>query len=174
MKRTITLPIIGVAFIGMVAVALTRRLALIMVAILICPALAVAQNPVCSLTTFWVRQSPFVSSSRWLIGTFPTNLTAGEKPIHKTFHHDESDLDVSVSVESMNAGLDSKDPTKILRIAFVFSNKPFDIFKETDGVYADSIYDKHWRMVSVSRSIPRGDRIYTFTFGCERLFKRKR
>ena len=172
MKRTITLPIIGVIWI--VAVALTRRLAVIIVGILICPALAVAQNPVCSLTTFWIRQSPFVSSSRWLIGTFPINLTPDEKPIHKTFHHDESDLDVSVSVESMKAGLDSKDRTTILRFALVFSNKPFDIFKDTDGVYADSIYDKHWRMVSINRSIPRGDRIYTFTFGCERLSKKKR
>jgi len=33
------------------------RLAVILVGILIWPALAVAQNPVCSLTTFWVRQS---------------------------------------------------------------------------------------------------------------------
>jgi hypothetical protein len=150
------------------------RLALIIGGILICPALAVAQNPVCSLTTFWVRQSPFVSSSRWLIGTFPAGLSHDEKPLRKTFHHDESDTDVSVGVESMKASPDPKDSTTILRIAFVFSNKPFDIFENSDGVYAESIYDKHWRMVSVSRSIPRGDRIYTFTLGCERLPERKR
>ncbi|MGH9968912.1 MAG: hypothetical protein ACREBG_14085 [Pyrinomonadaceae bacterium] len=135
---------------------------------------AIAQTPVCSLTTFWVRHTPFSSSSRWLVGTFPLVLDDDDKPLRKMFHHDESGLDISVGVDTMKASLSPKDPTTILRVAFAFSNKPDDVFDATDSVYADSIYDKRWRMVSVSKSIAREDRIYTFTFGCERLPPKKR
>jgi hypothetical protein len=119
-----------------------------------------------------VRHTPFSSSSRWLVGTFPFALD--EQPIRKLFHHDESGLDISVGVDTMKANLDPKDPTTILRVAFAFSSKSDDVFEATDGVYADSVYDKHWRMVSVSKSITRDDRVYTFTFGCERLPPKKR
>ncbi len=134
----------------------------------------IAQTPVCSITTFWVRHTPFVSSSRWLVGTFPLVLDDEDKPLRKIFHHDESGLDISVGVDTMKASLSSKDPTTILRVAFTFSDKPYDVFNATDNVYAETIYDKRWRMVSVSKTIPRDDRIYTFTFGCERLPARKR
>jgi hypothetical protein len=96
------------------------------------------------------------------------------QPISKLFHHDTSGLDISVGVDYMKANLDPKAPSTILRVALAFAAKPDDVFDATDGVYADSVYDKHWRMVSVSKRIAQDDRVYTFTFGCERLPPKKR
>lgn len=150
------------------------RFLLLILAVAMSSVSAFTQTPTCSLTTFWVRQTPFASSSRWLVGTFPLLLDDDDKPIQKVFHHDESGLDISVGLDSMKAGLSPKDPTIILRVAFAFSNKPDEVFEATDSVYADSVFDKHWKMVSVSKSVPRGNRVYTFTFGCERLPQKKR
>ena len=37
-----------------------------------------------------------------------------------------------------------------------------------DGAKAQTIYDKRWRWLSVSDDVKVGNRIYTFTFACER------
>ncbi len=102
-------------------------------------------------------------------------LDDNDKPIARVFHHDESGLGISVGVDTMKANVDRKDPTTILRVAFAFSSKPDDVFEATDGVYADSAYDKHWRMVSVSKSITRDDRVGIVRLTAEdviRLFMR--
>jgi hypothetical protein len=119
------------------------RFSLLILVVLISSYSAVAQTPVCNLTTFWVRHTPFASSSRSRVGSFPLVLDDNAKPIAKVFHHDESGLDISVGVDTMKANLDPKDPTTILRIVSAFSSKPDDVFEATDGVYADSVYDKH-------------------------------
>jgi hypothetical protein len=135
------------------------------------PASTRAQSQVCKLRTFWVERDPFISSSWELVGTFPLTAT-GEHPLRKLLHHEESGMDISVGVE-LNRYLDKKEP-RLIRLGLRFSGKPDKVFDEKDATEAESVYDKHWRLLSVSKNIEKGKRTYTFSFSCERQIAKKR
>ena len=129
-----------------------------------------AQSVQCSLTTFWVDQNPFASSSRHLVGKFP--LVIEDEPIAKVLRHDDSGINVSIGIEILK-GIFKGEPTRI-RLAIAFLDKPKDIFEDVAHSEAESIYDGNWRWLSVSRSVAVEKRVYTFTFGCERKNSRRR
>jgi len=135
------------------------------------PNLTVGQTKVCRLTESWVHRTPFQASSRELVGTFP--LTVDDQPVRKLFRHEESGLDVSVAVDTFT--LTGEKTPIYIRIALAFDSKPEQLFGAfSDESEAVSVYDKHWRILSVSRSIAVADRFYTFTFSCERWPSKKR
>jgi len=129
-----------------------------------------AQSEVCRLATFWVEKNPFISSSRELVGEFP--LAFEDRAITKSIHHEESGIDVSVGVELVQ-GLGRRE-AKMIRLALAFTGKPEDVFDETEAAEAKAIYDKNWHFLSVTKSIEREKRIYTFSFSCERSKAKKR
>jgi hypothetical protein len=132
--------------------------------------MAQAQSEMCSLTTFWVDKDPFSSSSRHLVGEFP--LVIAEEPIVKSLRHADSGVNVSIGVE-ISKGIFKGEPTRI-RLAIAFLDKPEDVFDDVAHSEAESVYDKNWRWLSVSKSVEIERRIYTFTFGCERKNAKKR
>jgi hypothetical protein len=139
------------------------------------PSVIAAQTETCTLTQSWVHRVPFQSSSRELIGTFPfvvEDKLIEDKQLAKLFRHDETGLDISVGIEIVK-GMTKKEPYMI-RVGLAFSARPdqlFDAFGESSQ--AVSVYDKHWRVLSVNRTVSRNDRVYTFAFTCERT-RRKR
>jgi len=48
------------------------------------------------------------------------------------------------------------------------------VFEETNGSAAESVYDKHWRLLSLTKSLEKEKRTYTFSFSCERQILKKR
>jgi len=128
-----------------------------------------AQTSSCRLIESSVRLNPFQASSNNLVGTFPVVLR--DTPITKTFRHDESGLDVSVGVDVIKGILKDK-PTRI-RVAISFGSKPEQVFDVANQASeAESIFDNRWRFLSVSRTIARNDRFYTFTFSCGRTLRK--
>jgi hypothetical protein len=129
-----------------------------------------AQSVQCTLTTFWVDQSPFASSSRHLVGKFP--LVIEDEPMPRVFRHDDSGINVSIGIEIFK-GIFKGEPTRI-RLAIAFLDKPENVFDDVAHSEAESVYDRNWRWLSVSRIVGIEKRVYTFTFGCERKNTRKR
>jgi hypothetical protein len=122
-----------------------------------------AQGEVCSLTVYFWDETSKSSSSRSLVGKFPLELEGGSAS--KAFRHQESGKYIYVGVEQI-ASISKHDPKKI-RIAVSFQGKP-DVFDDIDRAEAETIYDKTWRWLLVSKSVRIENRIYTFSFGCER------
>lgn len=96
----------------------------------------------------------------------------GDKPVTKMMHHEESGTNISVGVE-LNYFLDKKQ-NPLIQLGLSFSDEPDHVFEETNGSTAESVYDKHWRFLSVTRSIEKEKRTYTFNFACESKILKKR
>jgi hypothetical protein len=95
-----------------------------------------------------------------------------DTPIIKVFRHDESGLDVSVGVEVFK-GIFKNEPTRI-RIAILPGSKTDQVFEAVDGASeAVSVFDNHWRFLSVNRTVAQNDLFYTFTFSCERPLRKR-
>ena len=145
------------------------KLTLLLSLLLALSAAANAQSGHCTLITYWVDRNPFASSSNNLVGQFP--LTIEDEPITKLFRHEDSGIPVSVGVQVIK-GTSRGIPTMI-RLAIAFTEQPNNVFDDLEGSEAESFYDRHWRGLSVSRNIRRGDRTYTFTFGCWKQVARR-
>jgi hypothetical protein len=130
-----------------------------------------AQNEVCGVTTYFVDLDAKASSSRFLVGKFDLQLDEDNDDVTKFFHHEESGVDVAVGVWVF--GRSSKGGPKTIRVVLSFTGKPDDNLDSLEGTEAESIYDKRWRWLSVSNNIKVRNRIYTFTFGCERKNKKR-
>ena len=89
----------------------------------------------------------------------------------KLLHHEESGTDISVGVELKYF---DKKQNPLIRLGLSFSGKPDNVFEETNGSAAESVYDKHWRFLSLTKSLEKEKRTYTFSFSCERQISKKR
>ena len=126
-----------------------------------------AQNGVCRVTAYSIDSSIPHSASfsdSTLIREF--NLKFDGNFIPGPFQHKESGITVFVSVTRFESPLFSKKPTAIKLAIQLFKEPPDYNFY---GSAAESIYDKHWRGLSVSSHIRVDDyKGYTFTFACEK------
>ena len=126
-----------------------------------------AQTEVCSVRTYFRDLDTKASSSWFLVGRFP--LSFENDSITKLLHYQESSVNISVGVEQVKS-IFEKEPSRI-RLAISFVGKPEDVFDEIDNSEAETIYDKNWRWLTVSKSLKVENRIYTFQVGCERNSK---
>ena len=139
-------------------------------AVLILSSVAHGQPAGCRLTESHVRHNPFQASSNELVGQF--SLVLDDMPITKVFRHNDSGLDVSVGVEVFK-GIFKGEPTRI-RVGLLVGSKTEQVFDAVnDASEAVSVYDNHWRFLSVNRTIARNDVFYTFTFSCERPLRKR-
>lgn len=139
-------------------------------AVLVLSSVASSQTPTCSLTESWVHHNPFQASSNELVGQFP--LVLDDMPVTKVFRHNESDLDISVGVEVFK-GIFKGEPTRI-RVALLLGAKVERVFDAVNNASeAVSVYDNHWRFLSVNHTVARNDRLYTFTFSCGRPLRKR-
>lgn len=142
----------------------------LLVALVLLSNLTHGQTQSCQLTESWVHRNPNQASSNQLVGQFP--LIVGDEPITKVFRHEETGLDVSVGVEVFK-GIFKGEPTRI-RVALLVGSKSEQVFDvSSDASEAMSVYDNHWRFLSVNRTVARNDRLYTFTFSCERSLRKR-
>jgi hypothetical protein len=97
--------------------------------------LANAQAEVCSLTTYFrdLKSTEEVSSSRFLVGSFPLQLENDE--VTKFFHHQESGANISVGVQLIRS-LFSKHEPKRIRVAISLTGKSDDVYDLLDGAEA--------------------------------------
>ena len=123
-----------------------------------------SQRAACRLMTNWVRKAPFQSSSNFLLGTF--ELTGKSSHAFRLFRHEESGANVSVGVDIVENSFD-KEPA-IIDLAIAFTGNPEGVFQEEENANASTIYDKHWKMLSVSKSITKGERNYQYILTCEK------
>jgi len=143
------------------------RISSLLLLLLTSGSLAQAQTEVCGVSTYFRDLEEKSSSSRFSVGKFPLELE--DDAITKLFLRQESGISISVGVEQVR-GIFENEPRRI-RMAMSFVGKPEDVFDEIESAEAESIYDKNWRWLSVSKNIKVANRIYTFTFGCERIKK---
>ncbi|MGB7208885.1 MAG: hypothetical protein WBD27_09525 [Pyrinomonadaceae bacterium] len=129
-----------------------------------------AQSETCKVRTYFLELESKSSSSWFLVGEFPLELE--DDAITKSFRHQESGVDVSVGVEQVKSIF--KNESKSLRIALSFAGKPENVFDALDRAEAETLYDKNWKLISVTKNIQIANRIYTFTFGCARMKNRQR
>jgi hypothetical protein len=117
------------------------------------------------------------------LGIFSSNFQVGnlllqpddddtDNEISKIFLHQESGVKVVVSVWISSEGI-KKSKTKSLKLALAFNPKSDDLVGEGEGAEAESVYDKHWKWLSVSNQIKVGSRVYTFTLSCTRESKKR-
>ena len=95
-----------------------------------------------------------------------------DRPVTKLLHHEESGTAISVGVE-LNSFPDKKQ-SPFIRLGLSFSGKPDNVFEEINSSTAESVYDKHWRFLSVSKNLEKQKRTYTFSFSCERQLLKER
>lgn len=131
---------------------------------------AIAQNEICSLTSFFLDLKTQASSGRFQIETFQLDLR--DDDFAKEFVDKESGRKIYVGGQLVN-GLSGKGPRR-LRVKISFENQPNSTYTydSLDGPEAETIYDKKWRLLSVSDEFRIADRVYGFTFGCERMLRR--
>jgi len=104
------------------------------------------------------------------VGQF--SVTPQDSPVTRVFHDDESGLDVSVGFEAFK-GIPKTKSTDI-RIGILAGSKTDQVFDAADGTAeAISIFDNHWRWLSVNRTVARNDLFYTFTFSCGRTSRKR-
>ena len=147
------------------------KLVLLLVLLFASSSFAQAQNEVCGVTTYFVDLEAKASSSRFLLGKFDLQLDEENYEVTKFYSHEESGVKVSVGVQIFPSAF--KDKPKTIKVALSFKGKPDDTFEFLDGSQAETIYDKNWKWLSVSDDIKVGNRIYTFTFGCEKENKKR-
>jgi hypothetical protein len=145
------------------------RISSLLPLLLVLGSLAHAQTESCGVTTYFLDLEARSSSSWFLVGRFPLKLEGDA--ITKQFIHAESGVNISVGVEQV-IGIFEGEPRR-MRIAMSFIGKPEDVFDEIESAGAESIYDKNWRWLSVSKNLQVANRIYTFRFGCERNKQRR-
>ncbi len=134
---------------------------------------AYGQIASCKVTTYFREIESGNSSGNFLVGNFllqPDNDEDTTDETTKFLHHEESDVNVSVGVQISSA---YPNKSKGIKAALSFTGKSDDTFELIDGSQAETIYDKHWKLLSVSDDIRVGNRIYTFTLSCERENKRR-
>ena len=124
---------------------------------------AVGQAAKCSIPTFFVDLKSQASTSRFLIATFPLELRGDE--FTRNFIDKESGRAIYVGRQLIK-GTVKKERSR-LRLKVSFTGKPNDSYDSFDGAEAETIYDKRWKWLAVTDEFKLGDRIYTFTFGCE-------
>jgi hypothetical protein len=131
-----------------------------------------AQKGVCRVTAYSIDSSMPHSASfsdSTLIKEF--NLKFDGDFIPEPLQHEESRINIFVSVTRFESKLFSKNPTTI-KLSIQLFKKPQDSYNFY-GSAAESIYDKNWRGLSVSSHIKVDDyKGYTFTFACEKRKKR--
>ena len=143
---------------------------LLLMVLIVSAGMVHAQSELCRLTTFWVDRNPFSSSSRHLVGEFP--LLIEDEPIAKLLRHADSGVNVSIGI-AISKGIFKGEPTRI-RLALGFLDRPEDVFDDVAHSEAESVYDRNWRWLSVSKSVEVEKRIYTFALGCERKNAKRR
>ena len=122
------------------------------------------QSKVCFVTTyFWDNESKS-SSSRSLVGKFPLELDGDQ--LVKELKYSKTSTNVYVGVEQITSV--SSQKTKTLRVAISFDGNAENIFDELNRAEAETVYDRNWRFLSVSKNIKIEHRVYTFTFSCEK------
>jgi len=109
-----------------------------------------------------------MSSSRHRVGEFLFKIEEGSAT--KRIRHEETGVNVSVGVEYDKSFFEGEPKT--IRLAIAFAGKPEDVFDEVGRAEAETIYDRHWRWLSVSKDIEVGSRVYTYSMGCGRIYKR--
>gem|GEM_PF-1619006 len=125
----------------------------------------------CRLLESHFHLKPFQASSRSDVGRF--SVSPEDMPVTKVFRHDESGLDVSVGVDAFKGTIMKSDPPRI-RVAISPGSNIADVFDVVNGSSeAVSVFDNHWRFLSVNRTIAHNDRFYTFTFSCERTLRKR-
>ena len=127
------------------------------------------QGGICRVTAYSINSSmphsPSLSDSI-LIKEFNLKFK-GDNFIPEPFQHKESGITVFVSAIRFQSELFSKKPTTI-KLAIQLFKEPQDSYRFYGGA-AESIYDKHWRGLSVSSHLKVDDyKGYTFTFACEK------
>lgn len=145
------------------------RLILFLAMLLSANNLAQAQTEGCSVSTHFRDLDSGTFSSRLLVGKFLLQSDDNERT--EFFRHEESDVNIAVGVQLITSVF--KDKPKMIRVAISFTGKPGEAFEMIEGAQAESIFDRHWRWLSVSDKIRARNRIYTFTFSCGREIKKR-
>jgi hypothetical protein len=101
------------------------------------------------LTTYFWDNNSSSSSSRSLVGNFP--LEFNDDSLFRELTDKDSGLILRVGVERL--GSFPRSDLKKLRIAISFAGEASNIFDELDRGEAETIYDRSWKRISVSKSV---------------------
>lgn len=123
-----------------------------------------AQSGVCRVSYYYWDETTKASSSRHLIGEFP--MGRDSLSILKEFRLEDAGVDIFVGVASIKGVL--KGEPKKLRMVLAFDGTMEDVFDELTRAEAETLYDKNWKWLRVTKSKKVGSREYTYSFGCEK------
>jgi hypothetical protein len=112
-----------------------------------------AETEICSIRGYFWDVDNKQSSSWFLVDKFP--LSFEDDSVTKLF-----------GVEQIKS-IVGKEPRRI-RLAIAFVDKPENVFDEVNNSEAETIYDKNWKWIGLSKNIKVENRIYTFQVSCER------
>ena len=149
------------------------RFILLLAFLLTASNLAYGQTASCKVTTYFRDFESGNSSGNFFVGNFilqPDDDEATNDEMTKFLHHEESGVNVLAGVQVSSA---YQNKSKGIKVALSFTGKPDDTFDLIDGSQAETIFDRHWKLLSVSNDIKVGKRIYTFTLNCGRENKKR-
>ncbi|HLM61485.1 MAG TPA: hypothetical protein VK308_11835 [Pyrinomonadaceae bacterium] len=150
-----------------------KRFVLLLLLFLVASNSAFAQTVSCKVITYFREIESGNSSSNFLVGNFllqPDNDDDTTDDITKFFRHEDSNVNISVGVQISST---YPNKSKGIKVVLSFTGKPNDTFDLIDGSQAETIFDRHWKLLSVSNDIKVENRIYTFTLNCERENKKR-
>lgn len=132
-----------------------------------------AQTASCRVTTYFRDFDSGNSSGIFVVGNFllhPDNDEDTTDETTKLLRHDGSGVNVSAGVQISSV---YPNKSKDVKVVLSFTGKPDDNFELLNGSKAETIFDRHWKLLSVSDDIKVENRIYTFTLTCERENKKR-
>jgi hypothetical protein len=138
-----------------------------------------AQTDYCQVTTAWVDQKTHFSSSIDNVGHYCIDPNPDDSPSNRTFAHEESGIKVRVAVDYYKHFLEKKTITTI-RIWMSLDDEQGtkengsnqrDVSLSMNSVHAETIRDKHWKILILSKKISTDGKDYTFWLHCSRQTK---
>lgn len=126
-----------------------------------------AQKNTCRLTYALMDKKTGTLSSTNGLGTLSFN--AEDEGTKKTFV--DSDSGIKIWVEAQIYGSSLKKTPKQIDVAIFFGelkSETEDLFHYADSAIAETIYDKNFKFISVSKTIETKDEIYRFRFNCSK------
>lgn len=142
---------------------------------------AMAQADYCHVLISWVDRQTGHSTSLFNVGDYCADPNPDDSPFLRTFVHAESGIKINVGVDYYTRTLEKNTIWMRMGMRFVdkaeseddHSNK-LDVFFSVNSVYAETIRDKHWKVLEVSKFLSKDGKDYHLLFTCAKHTKLSR
>ena len=159
----------------------TNKITLLIFFVLAVSSQAQAQADYCQLLISWVDRQTGHSTSLFNVGHYCTDPNPDDSPFIRSFVHAESGIKVNVGIDYYTRFPEKN--TIWIRMGMRLEDKAeseedhsskLDVFFSINSVNVETIRDKHWKVLEVSKYLSKDGKDYHLLFECARYTKLSR